>query len=308
MKAERAGVSVSMVEIGTSVFPEMHPKAAGQTVRKSTVLAAAMVTNPDVAKAKSKDDAWKIIQRAEQARIDILKGEEIGREKASSLHRVLQADCRDYLRGISGEFDCILIDPPYGMSADEFGDAAGKRTGIEHGYEDGADAADLLMREVAPLLFEAGKPESHLYVWCDLDHYTEWRAIFTLAGWWVHRTPLINVKREGGRVPWPEHGPRRCYELVLYAVKGKRPITGIYRDVFESTLERSTDGHGAAKPVEAYIDLLRRSCRPGDSVLDCFAGTGTILAAAHHLKLRATAVEKDPAYYGQILRKLEALK
>jgi site-specific DNA-methyltransferase (adenine-specific) len=91
-------------------------------------------------------------------------------------------------------------------------------------------------------------------------------------------------------------------------VRGKKPVTAIYPDVFESTLERDTDGHGAAKPIEAYVNLLKRSCRPGDSVLDCFAGTGTILAAAAELKLRATAVEQDPIYYGQILRRLESLK
>jgi site-specific DNA-methyltransferase (adenine-specific) len=163
------------------------------------------------------------------------------------------------------------------------------------------------MRRIAFDLFRVSKERAHLYVWCDIDLFVELKHVFEEAGWWVFRTPLINIKREGGRVPWPEHGPRRCYELVLYAVKGKRPVTSIQRDVFESTLERDTAGHGASKPVEAYVNLLQRSCRPGDTVLDCFAGSGTILAAAHQLRLKAVAVEENAAYFGQCVKRLEGL-
>ena len=289
---------------------EIDPDAANNPLRvqQAVQLQAAMRDNPEIAKAATQTDAWKLYKRVEQAKRDVLLGSLMGKEKHDDRYTVVQADCRDWLRGANSRFDVVLIDPPYGMGADSFGDGAGRRTGIEHGYTDSLGDVVPLMRTVLPLLFAVSKPEAHLYLWCDLDQFGWLRGLAAEAGYWVHRTPLINVKREGGRVPWPEHGPRRCYELVLYAVKGKRPVTAIYRDVFESTLERDTDGHGAAKPVEAYVDLLKRSCRPGDNVLDCFAGTGTILAAAAQLQLRATAVEVDPSYYGQCLRRLETLK
>jgi DNA modification methylase len=266
------------------------------------------MADPDVARAKSTADAIKIVKRKEEARVNSLLAAEVGTKAATELHLVYNEDCRGWLVDCdSNRFDCILIDPPYGMGADTFGDGAGKRVGIEHDYSDDADYAYGLMQEISHDLYRVAKEQSHLYVWCDIDLFADLRTLFRDSGWWVFRTPLINVKREGGRVPWPEHGPRRCYELVLYAVKGKRPVTSIQRDVFESTLERNTDGHGAAKPVEAYVELLRRSCRPGDEVLDCFAGTGTILAAAHQLRLRAVAVEADTAYFGQCVKRLNSL-
>jgi DNA modification methylase/ParB-like chromosome segregation protein Spo0J len=307
-QARASGASEpSMLDIGAELAPDLEPDVQRERARQAVLLQDAMKSNPAIAKAATQNDAWKLFKRDEQAKRDTALGAIMGKEKKDDRFEVYQGDCRDWLRTCERRYDCILIDPPYGMGADSFGDGAGRRTGIEHGYADTADHAMRLMRAVIPELFRVSREAAHLYLWCDIEAFAELRAICAEAGYWVHRTPLINIKREGGRVPWPEHGPRRCYELVLYAVKGKRPVTAIYRDVFESTLERDTDGHGAAKPVEAYVDLLKRSCRPGDNVLDCFAGTGTILAAAAQLQLRATAVELDPAFYGQCLRRLETL-
>ena len=297
----------TLLEVGKELFPTVTEDVQRDLTRQAVVLQRNMHI-PEIAKAPTQRDAWKILKRHEQDKRDEALATSIGTTAQSDRHSVHNEDCRSWLRHATEEYDCILIDPPYGMGADTFGDAGGKLASIEHRYADEAGLAMQLMREVAPLLYQRGRAQSHLYVWCDIDRFSDLKSIFADAGYWVHRTPLVNIKREGGRVPWPEHGPRRCYEIVLYGVKGKRPVTAIYRDVFESTLERDTDGHGAAKPVEAYVDLLKRSCRPGDTVLDCFAGTGTILAAAEQLKLRATAVEKDPTYYGQCLRRLETLK
>jgi DNA modification methylase len=66
-------------------------------------------------------------------------------------------------------------------------------------------------------------------------------------------------------------------------------------------------GHGAQKPVSLYSDLLKRSTRPGDRVLDPFCGTGTIFPAAHPLKVAATGIELEPAYYGIGVKRIEGL-
>lgn len=305
----RHGEPQSPYKTGPSILPSLEPTSAGSAVRQAIIIQRHLAADQDVAKAKSVNEALKIIKRKEDAKVNAELAADVGRKAATELHTVLNEDCREYLAAApDGQFDCILIDPPYGMGADTFGDAAGKLVGIEHSYQDDREHALGLMRDIAGNLTRVAKTAAHLYVWCDIDLFGDLKEVFRDAGWWVFRTPLINIKREGGRVPWPEHGPRRCYELVLYCVKGKRPVNAIYRDVFESTLEADTGGHGAAKPVEAYVDLLKRSCRPGDAVLDCFAGSGTILPAAHSLRLRATAVEVNPAYYGQCLKRLEGLK
>lgn len=108
-------------------------------------------------------------------------------------------------------------------------------------------------------------------------------------------------------MPLPEHGPRRSYELVLYAYRGSKRVTAIYPDVIESKGDENL-GHGAQKPVNLYTSLLVRSVRAGDKVLDPFAGTGTIFPAAHQLKCSALGIEKDPSYYGIAVQRIEELK
>jgi len=128
----------------------------------------------------------------------------------------------------------------------------------------------------------------------------------TQAGWWVTRTPFICTKPNSGRVPHPEHGPRRQWEMILYAIKGKKPTTGIYPDVI-TTMADPNMSHGAQKPVALYLDLLKRSVRAGDTVLDSFAGSGTIFPAAHAYKVKAVGIEMNPEYYSLALQRMKGL-
>ena len=156
------------------------------------------------------------------------------------------------------------------------------------------------------LAFAVAKPEAHCYVWCDIDNFHELRAMMASAGWKVHRTPLTNYKKSSGRVPWPDMGPRRQSEWCLYAVKGGKKTNFIASDVIVTESDEQLS-HGAQKPVALYDDLLRRSVKPGDEVLDSFGGTGTLLPAAHALKCKATVLEKNPEYYGICLERAKGL-
>lgn len=287
------------------LFPDLVPRAALLKVQQAVDLASRM-HDPDIAGAKNVTEAFKIARRKDEAeRRTALSA---AAPSHSSRHTIVLQDCKEWLVSCASDtFDCIITDPPYGMGADSFGDAAGKLAGIDHQYDDTTAGTQRLLRTVIPELYRVSKPQSHLYLWCDIDLFHWLKQTCTDAGYYVFRTPLINIKREGGRVPLPEHGPRRCYELCLYAIKGDKPVTAIYPDVFESTLTEGNLGHGAQKPVEAYINLLRRSCVPGNRVLDCFAGSGPLLDAAEELQLVATLVENAPHAHGIQLEKLAKL-
>ena len=189
-------------------------------------------------------------------------------------------------------------------------------TGIQHHYDDSRESWKKLMggtkdQYIIPgwcsLAYRLAKPQAHAYVFCDIDRFHELKQYMTAAGWDVFRTPLIVHKQNSGRVPRPQHGPRRQYELILYAIKGDKPVTHIYPDVIPCTGDDNL-GHGAQKPVELYVNLLQRSVRPGDTVLDTFAGTGTVFPAAHTFKCRATGIELDEGSYGICVKRLAELK
>lgn len=297
-------------ETAQEIFHNPSPQIA-DNVAKSVQLVKMVKDHPELAKAKSFREAKKIMDKIVTAKQNEKLAAVTGKVLASDRMRCFNAKCEEWMAQQPAEqYDVILTDPPYGMDADGFGDGAGRLSNAGHGhhYRDDRDGTIALLERCIPEFYRLAKAEAHLYLWCDIDLFHWLREQCAAAGWWVHRTPLVNIKPEGGRVPWPEHGPRRAYELCLYAVKGKRPVTSIRPDVFESRLVEGNFGHGAQKPVSAYVELLQRSVRPGDKILDAFAGTGTIFPAAAAVNCYADGVEMEAAAYGICVNRIKELK
>jgi DNA modification methylase len=284
------------------------------TVRKE-ILVSKHLSNPAIAKAKSADEAFKILKKQEESAKNVELARVVGATFNADLHMLLNRDCLDYMREQANiitanpeeAFDVILTDPPYGMGAQDFGDAGGKLSGIEHRYDDSYESWVTLMKQWTVLSYQVTKPQAHAYVFCDIDNYHELKSLMQTAGWYVFRTPLINHKMNSGRVPLPDQGPRRQYEIILYAIKGKKQTTHIYPDVISTSADENFS-HGAQKPVALYQNLLQRSVRPGDRVLDTFAGSGTIFEAANGFKCSAVGTELSPEYYGMCLARIARCK
>lgn len=263
--------------------------------------------DPDIARAGTLREAFKIAARKEVAAKMAEHGEKVGRTFTSSLHRLYNEDCLEWMKKQGNEqFDVILADPPYGMGADKFGDSRGLAAGA-HSYADSVSHWRELMNPVTREIFRLAKQDAHAYLFCDIDNFVELRFLMHEAGWRVFRTPLIWHKPTAVRAPWPEHGPQRKWEMILYAMKGDRRVNKLQPDLVTYMPEENL-GHSAQKPIALFADLLARSVRPGDSVFDPFAGTGPIFPAAHQLKCTAVGVEMDKASYGIAARRIEALK
>lgn len=274
---------------------------------RQAVLLANHLDDPVVKSARTAKDAFRNLQRAEQQRQNEKLAQVVGATFSAQSHRAFNAECLAWMKSQPAEsFDVICTDPPYGIGADDFGDNGGLRE-TAHEYDDSVEAWVKLMTQACPEIFRLAKPQAHAYLFCDIDRFADLKQFMINAGWAVFRTPLIVYKENGGRVPLPEHGPRRQWEMVLYAIKGHKPVTFIYPDVIPCRGDDNL-GHGAQKPVALIQNLLQRSCRPGDTVLDPFAGSGSIFPAAHALKCIATGTEKRSEYYGICLKRLQSLR
>lgn len=287
-------------------------EGAYQDQIRKEIIVSKHLANPAIAKAKSADEAFKILKKQEESAKNVELARTVGASFNADLHTLLNVDCLDYMTTAADlpeaeKFDVILTDPPYGMGADNFGDAGGKLTGIEHRYDDSPEHFTKLMTAWSKLSYNVVKAQAHAYVFCDIDKFHELKALMQAAGWYVFRTPLINHKMNSGRVPLPDQGPRRQYEIILYAIKGKKQTTHIYPDVISTSADENFS-HGAQKPVALYQNLLQRSVRPGDRVLDTFAGSGTIFEAANGFKCAATGTELNPEYFGQCLARIARCK
>lgn len=302
---DRMAAPPSTKDIGREVYPERHPEAAATAARKELIVARHL-DDPEVAKAKTIDDAVKILKRKETAARHAALAESVGRVHTAASHTLLNEDSLTWMKAApASHFDIILTDPPYGVGADEFGDSGGGAAGA-HFYEDSVDNALLCYSTLAVEGFRITKPDAHLYAFCDIDLFTLIKSLFERAGWKVFRTPLLWVKPAAFRAPWPEYGPQRKYECILYAIKGDRKVNKLAGDVLTYPPDTNL-GHQAQKPVDLYADLLSRSARPGDSILDPFAGTAPILPAGHAAKCLVTAIEQDKSAFGIAMTRLAAI-
>jgi site-specific DNA-methyltransferase (adenine-specific) len=289
-----------------AVATESDEIVAQRTARMELIVSR-YLDDPEVRSQTGLGPAFKLIQRRETATRHAQIAEKMGPTYGRHSHTLLHANALTWLPTVEpNQFTCICTDPPYFIGSDEYGDSGGM-SNLPHGYEDKPEEGERFYSALAPLLYHVAKPDAHLYMFCDIDWFYWLKHVFSEARWKTFRTPLMWHKPAGMRAPWPQQGPQRKYELILYAVKGSRPCNRLAGDVLTYPPDDNL-GHAAQKPVALFADLLARSCVPGDRVLDVCAGTGTILAAAHQHKLLATAVEVDQVSYGIALKRLTELK
>lgn len=294
-------------EIAKEIFPSLEVESAINSVRKMALIHEYR-EHPKVAKAKNEREALNIIKAekaAEQFRAIASRS-----TKAASLDDVtlLHGDCLEVLPRFQGVFDCIIADPPYGVGAHEFSDFGGAlyRT-ADQWYSDTPEAARQLLEAALPLITAAAKPDAHLYLWCDIDQFVWLRELVRGHGWSPYRVPIVWVKPGTGRVPVPGYSPARKYEIALFAWRGQKQSLSIFPDAFTVEASDLAAKWGMLKSPNAYYELLRRSCGPEESVLDCFAGRGPLIPAAKRLHLKATLIEIDTTCYGACSKLLEEL-
>lgn len=77
--------------------------------------------------------------------------------------------------------------------------------------------------------------------------------------------------------------------------------------VWEHPRPTASADHPTMKPVELIASIIRNSIPPGEVVIDVFAGSGTIMAAAFLTGRRAAMIELDPRYAEVIISRWETL-
>lgn len=261
-----------------------------QEVRTATILQPFM-EDPEVKNAKTEKEAYNIVRKKLQQEFNVALAQRFDVDKIKSENKLIVGSCTSILPTLDlGQFDVIITDPPYGINAHTMAPLSGSRSGVMHEYEDTLENATKVWESIFYFGGKACKLQAHLYMFCDFRHWWTLVNLAELAGWQVWPTPIIWHKPTGGMLGDSTHGPRKSYETILYASKGNKTLQGVYLDVI---IANPTDSslHAAAKPVEVYENLLRRSCIPGDRVLDPCCGSGTIFPAANRRRVVATGIE-----------------
>lgn len=224
-------------------------------------------------------------------------------------HRLLCGDARSDLPTLTGadQADLLWTDPPYGVEYE------GKTSEAMTFSNDDAAGLPALLAAVFGAADAALRPGAALYV----AHPAGGRGVDFIEAFVVHwplRQMLVWVKDS---MVLGHSGYHYKHEGVLY---GYKPTTGrlgrggagwfgdnSQTSVFDIERPKRSEEHPTMKPVALVESCLRNSSRPGDLILDPFAGSGTTMVAAENLGRRARLCEVDPGYCDVICRRWQDL-
>ena len=240
---------------------------------------------------------------------------------SAPLDRVLVGDCVELMAGLKPEsVDMVFADPPYNLQL------TGKLLrpnntrvdGVDDAWDRFADFADY-DRFTSAWLAEARrvlKPNGTLWVIGSYHNIFRVGAKLQDLGFWILNDVVWRKTN-----PMPNFRGKRftnAHETLIWAARdAKARYTFNYQQMkaLNEDLqmrsdwliplcggpERLREGDGAkVHPTQKPEALLHRAImaasKPGEVILDPFAGTGTTLAVAKRLGRRFIGIERDPRY------------
>lgn len=229
--------------------------------------------------------------------------------------RLVNQNCFDFLKTVSDKsVDLVLIDPPYEVSRDtnfQSGEAKGNdtdrfRVSMNFGdWDNNFTGLDLVIKECHRLLKDGGT----LICFYDLWKLTTLKEYFELANFkqlrfieWVKTNPVpLNSKT---------NYLTNSREIAVVGVKKGKPTfnseydNGIYKYPICHDKGRF---HPTQKPVALLEDLILKHSNENDTVLDCFAGSGSTAVAAHNTNRNFIGCELSKEYFDKTLERFDEL-
>jgi len=224
----------------------------------------------------------------------------------------------------------IYTDPPYNISLDYSKGIStdGKYGGTTDDKKTPEEYAAFLKKLMENGL-SVSKEDVHVFFWCDQNSVGLLQSLYGSLGVRNQRTCLW-IKNNINMTP--QIAFNKAYESCVYGTRGKPFLSEKLRNIHEvlnkdvGTGNRTIDDildlldiwlvrrlptseyqHPTSKPPTLHEKPLKRCTKPGDTVLDLCAGSGSPLVACEQLKRRAFLCEVDPVFCDVILKRFEKL-
>lgn len=282
------------------------------SVTRDLQLASAIETFPDLAKAKNKTEAIKIIEKAQTHFSNAQIAEQLktinGSENEIYVQKKRLVDkyiIRDCFEGISewpdNYFDMIEIDPPYGIDF--------KTHDRDHKYirnirssdynEIPADQYTDFLKQMLELAFQKIKADGWVLFWHSLHPwYPVLSKLAGEVGFSSNTFPAFWVKSAASNQN-PVHNLARNYEPFLYLRRGaaKLALPGSI-STFSTLAPRGDRIHPTERPVWLMKKILSTFLLTGSKkkILVPFLGSGNTLLAACDLGHEAVGYDLSEEY------------
>jgi DNA modification methylase len=207
------------------------------------------------------------------------------------------ADCRDVLPCV--EADVLVTDPPYGVNLGATKGVGAKNGEVKHGlkleaYASFSDTYEDWLALVPPVIEQALRRVERGAVFTG-PHVNEQPKAAVIGG--------VYCPSGVGRHTW---GFKTFLPVLFYGTAPDLHLGAKGSTTYFSTTLAEKNGHPVPKPVDWMLWLVSLTSRPGETVLDPFAGSGTTLVAAKRLGRRAVGIEIEEAYCELAARRLDA--
>lgn len=212
--------------------------------------------------------------------------------------KLMQGDCLELLKTIPDKsVDLVVTDPPYEFTNGGKGHSAlcdrmikkkAELANISHGF-------DFAILDECRRVLKA----DNFYVWCSkmqltklLNYFVDKDDIIDVLTW--HKTnpsPTIN----GNYLPDTEYcifaKAKGVYLGGTYETKHKYYVTPC------NVEDKKWYKHPTIKPLNIITNLVFNSSKEGDTVLDCFMGSGTTGVACKNLNRNFIGMEINEEYF-----------
>ncbi len=287
-------------------------------VSEDITLAMFAAEIPEVAQAKNKTEAKKIVKRlkneVERHRLleeaqakEIAQAQEEGETVTTQELRLRQyaerTMCADFDEWIKNPtktgFNIVLFDPPWGVDFDSVKLENVGQKSYEDSFESFRNNIENWLKQIYNLMAD----NAHLYMFFGMANYMHVYEVLHKVGFNTNGIPLIWHKQGVHRTRNPTIWPGRSYEPIAYARKGSKNLEKQGAPDVISTPQptpKLKQIHPSAKHPAIYRELLMRSALPGDKVLDPMAGSCMSAVACDALKqtleLDWLVIEKEESF------------
>lgn len=266
---------------------EVHGEDAHSGVNRRLELASMIEHIPELGKAKSEDEAYKMLKKLEE---QVITNQLVTEAKAKGVVSLKIADKNykvgDCIKGLGGlhddRYNFAEFDPPYAIELD-------KRKARNEGTADLMDSYNELsnkeyipfITKVAEQTFRVLRDNSFAVCWYGMSWHSDTLAILRAAGFKVSDIPCIWNKGAQGQTASPDTQLGSSYEPFWLCRKGDAKLSKPGRsNVFSfAPLGPSKKIHPTEKPLDLMVEVLETFSYPGSSIVVPVLGSGVTIRA-----------------------------
>lgn len=198
---------------------------------------------------------------------------------------VFNQDCLEAMKGFpDNHFSLSIVDPPYGIAADNNSGRGNKRHG----------SAAAISKDYGVKTWDGGIPEANYFI--ELFRVSKNQII------WGANNMTDHLPARSSWIFWDKDNGNNDYsdgELAFTSLGGRlRQFTYTWHGMIQGNMKnKETRIHPTQKPVALYKWLLTNYAKPGQSILDTHGGSFSSRIAAWDLGFDFVGYESDPDYF-----------